>query len=102
MKRKQEQDTVCAMIRLYCRGRHGADELCSDCSALLDYANQRLSACPYGDEKPKCRVCPIHCYAPEMRERIAEVMRYAGPRMMIQHPVMGLRHLLNRSKPEKP
>ena len=39
-----------------------------------------------------------------MRARIREVMRYAGPRMLLSHPLMALRHLLDglrkpRSRP---
>lgn len=28
-----------------------------------------------------------------MKERMREVMRYAGPRMLLYHPVAALRHL---------
>lgn len=34
------------------------------------------------------------CYAPEMRERIREVMRYSGPHMLIRHPLLVVRHAL--------
>ena len=37
-----------------------------------------------------------HCYKPEMRERIRQVMRYSGPRMITKHPVAAIRHLLGR------
>jgi len=30
-----------------------------------------------------------------MRERIREVMRYAGPRMISKHPIMAFGHLLS-------
>jgi hypothetical protein len=29
-----------------------------------------------------------------MREKIREVMRFSGPRMMFYHPVMAVRHLV--------
>lgn len=45
-------------------------------------------------EKPICARCPIHCYKPVMRERIREMMRYAGPRMLRRHPILAIRHLL--------
>jgi hypothetical protein len=31
-----------------------------------------------------------------MRARIREVMRYAGPRMTLYHPVLAIRHLIGR------
>ena len=99
MSQTNELDTLRAMIGLFCRDHHDTEALCTDCSELLDYAAGRLANCRYGAEKPKCRVCPVHCYSPAMRSRISEVMRYAGPRMLLHHPVMGLRHLLNRNKP---
>ena len=30
------------------------------------------------------------------RERIRAIMRYAGPRMMLHHPVAAVRHLLGK------
>jgi len=37
----------------------------------------------------------VHCYAPEMREKIKEVMRYAGPRMLLSHPILAIAHLID-------
>jgi hypothetical protein len=96
MKLERERRTVEAMIRLFCRDTHKGEELCAACSELLAYADERLANCPFGDEKPKCSHCEVHCYRPEMRERITEVMRYAGPRMPLRHPVMALHHILKR------
>ncbi len=95
MNLQNERKTVEAMIRLYCRGNHGARELCEDCAELLGYANERLGKCPFGDEKPVCSQCRIHCYKPEMRKRITAVMRYAGPRMAVRHPLSAVRHLVH-------
>jgi predicted amidophosphoribosyltransferase len=84
------------MIRLYCRGQHGHREgLCPACGELLAYAEARLDACPYGEAKTTCARCPVHCYKPEMRERIRAVMRYAGPRMLWHHPLLAVLHLLD-------
>ncbi len=90
---EQEKKTAERMIRLYCRGREGGDRLCPECAALLEYARQRLSRCPFGERKPTCRRCPVHCYKPDMRERMRRVMRYAGPRMLLHDPVAALVHL---------
>lgn len=96
MTLRHERETVADMVRIYCRGNHGKRELCEDCTALLSYANERLDKCPFGDEKPVCSKCRIHCYKPEMRKRISEVMRYAGPRMAIRHPLSAVRHLVRK------
>lgn len=81
------------MIRLYCRRKEGNRELCSDCAALLDYARFRLRHCRFGNGKPSCRKCRVHCYRPEMRSRIRAVMRFSGPRMLLYHPLEFLRHI---------
>lgn len=91
-----ERDTVKAMIRLFCKAHHTAEPLCDGCTELADYTDQRLDRCPSRADKPKCSHCEIHCYSPAMRKRITEVMRYAGPRMIAHHPIMALRHLLQK------
>ena len=98
---RREERTVAAMLVIYCRDhRHRpgrrvrrADELCPDCAALLAYAAERLRGCRYGAAKPTCANCPVHCYRPVMRERVREVMRYSGPRMIRHHPVLAVSHL---------
>lgn len=83
------------MIRLYCRENHHTKELCSDCSILLKYATERLSRCPFAPNKPTCKNCTVHCYRPEEKERIRQVMRYSGPRMLLHHPCLAIQHLWN-------
>lgn len=39
-----------------------------------------------------CSQCRVHCYAPAQRQAIKDVMRYAGPRMLLSHPVMTVCH----------
>ncbi len=88
------------MIRIYCRNHHGGSPLCGDCSALSAYADDRLDNCPYGEGKPTCQNCPVHCYRKEKRDQIRQIMRYAGPRMIWRHPIMAVRHLIhNRRAP---
>lgn len=104
---KREADTVLAMVRIYCHAHHGTkgDELCPDCQELADYAFKRLSCCPFKEEKPVCAKCKVHCYKPAYREKISEVMRFAGPRVMFKHPILSLEHLwksLTVTPPEKP
>lgn len=101
---ERERKTVEAMIRLFCRNRHGGGDLCPTCEELLAYAGKRLEACPCGEGKPTCTRCPVHCYKPGMREQIRQVMRYSGPRMVWRHPVMAAFHLLDgrRKAPARP
>ncbi len=83
------------MIGIYCRSHHGASKaLCADCEGLLSYAEERISKCPFGVDKPVCNHCTVHCYKPAMREAIQRVMRYAGPRMLGRHPLLAIRHLI--------
>lgn len=101
----RERETVAAMIRLTCADLHGGgDALCGECEALAEYARERLAKCPFQDGKTTCAKCPVHCYRPEMRERIRAVMRYAGPRMLLRHPIMTLCHLWDgrRDAPTRP
>jgi len=96
MSLASERKTVAAMVRLYCRGHHPGPHPCPECVALLAYAEARLAACRYGNAKPVCAQCPVHCYSPRRREQIRDVMRYAGPRMLLCHPLLALGHLLQR------
>jgi len=91
----RERRTVEAMIRLYCHDQHGTagQALCADCQALAAYAGERLAKCPFQENKTVCAKCRVHCYQAQRRERIREVMRYAGPRMLSRHPVMAIQHL---------
>lgn len=102
MNKGKELRVVTLMIKKHCKGNHGTKkgDLCPDCSQLLDYVEFRRNKCPFGDKKPFCSNCRIHCYKPEMRERIRNVMRYSGPRIVLDHPILATRHLIE-SKQEK-
>ncbi len=92
---KMELNTIRVMIRIYCRHHHKPEyELCTDCSDLLDYAADRLDKCPFGEKKPTCENCTIHCYQPDRRQQARQVMRFAGPRMMRRHPILAIIHLI--------
>ena len=96
----REKQTIRAMARIYCEDHHGMTEaLCSECNVLLDYAERRLDTCPFQEEKPACNHCRVHCYSRTMRERVKDVMRYAGPRMLLRHPILSLHHLLDKRRP---
>lgn len=95
---EQEKAMVAEMIRMYCRKHEGNGSLCPSCQELLEYAHSRLDRCRYGEDKPTCKRCPVHCYRPEMKERIKAVMRWSGPRMILYHPVAALKHLVREHK----
>jgi hypothetical protein len=99
----REWKTMETMMKLYCRDQHGTTAaLCAECQGLLNYANVRLDRCRFGEEKPTCAKCPVHCYQRDRREQVKVTMRYAGPHMLWEHPVMSLRHWLDgfRKAPE--
>ena len=92
-KRAREKEVVSCMIRLYCKKKHRTREgLCPDCAALDAYARARSDRCPFMETKTFCSNCKVHCYRPDMREQIRAVMRFSGPRMLLVHPVMAVRH----------
>ena len=100
-KREREKETVSLMIRLYCRKKHGSKELCPECAALDAYARQRSDKCPFMETKTFCSNCRVHCYKKDMREKIREVMRFSGPRMIFHHPIMAIRHVIESKKEQK-
>ncbi|MGA7826810.1 MAG: nitrous oxide-stimulated promoter family protein [Geobacteraceae bacterium] len=94
-RRQREKETIRKMARIYCKAHHRSTPgPCSECRALLSYALKRIDRCPYTQGKPACSACPIHCYDAAMRDKVRQVMRYAGPRMLLCHPWLALRHLL--------
>ena len=97
--RKSKDIKVLAnFISIYCRENHQAEAkdifsikdnglraslgdkeflLCRDCQKLLNHGIAKLLLCPY-DPKPMCKKCETHCYAPEYREKVRQVMRFSG------------------------
>lgn len=100
--RSREQKTLEAMMRLYCRHHHGGKPLCGECGALAEYAERRLERCVFGDAKPTCANCVVHCYRAAERERIRAMMRWAGPRMIFRHPILAFMHKVVDSRRPAP
>ena len=99
----QEQRTVSKMIALYCHAQHHTKGgLCPECAKLLAYAQARISRCPFLPDKPTCAKCPVHCYQPAMRAQIRQVMRYAGPRMLLHDPIAAVQHLAQMLRKPSP
>lgn len=99
MKREREKEVVSLMIALYCHKKHGTKEgLCKECGELRAYARLRSDKCPFMATKTFCSNCRVHCYKPQMREKIREVMRFSGPRMLFYHPLMAIRHVIESKR----
>ncbi len=98
---ERERLTVGKMIDLYCRLNHKKNEICNDCRELKEFSSIRLKRCPFGDDKPICSECTVHCYSKEMRERIKIIMRFSGPKMILYHPLMAIMHIIDNRKKKK-
>lgn len=96
---EDEKKVVAKMIRLYCNSKHNTkDDLCPVCHELNEYALARLERCPFGESKPTCGSCTIHCYKPDKKAQIKSVMRFAGPRMLLVNPIYTVRHFYKEFK----
>jgi len=96
---ERERTTLQMMLKLYCKDHHhSANVLCPECQRLSDYSLTRLSNCKFGEGKPTCSKCTVHCYKPVMRKRIIRIMCYSGPRMLFVHPMIAIRHLIDGLK----
>ena len=105
-RREREKRTISNMVAIYCAGNHDAatraetsfagEPLCPACKAVDDYCVLRTERCRSMAHKTSCEECGNHCYAPAEREQIRAIMRYAGPRMILHHPVAAIRHLLKK------
>ncbi len=94
-----EFKTVKAMVEVYCHDHHGTkDALCSECRELLDYAEVRLDRCPYGEENRRNKASNPPAINPNLKEQMRLVMRYSGPRMLLKHPILAVRHLLHEKR----
>ncbi|MGL4994389.1 MAG: nitrous oxide-stimulated promoter family protein [Bacteroidales bacterium] len=98
MNKTQEKALLKSMITIYCRGKHKSGNICSECNSLLEYAENRLDKCPMGDQRTTCQNCTIHCYSSNMKEKIRDVMRYSGKRIILYHPLSAIRHLMQLVK----
>jgi hypothetical protein len=99
---KREKKTIAYMTEIYCKNHHETHggELCSECQQFKEYAFMRLDKCPFQDKKSTCGKCLIHCYRPDMKEKVKIVMRYSGPQMLLPHPTLALHHVWDaRRKP---
>ena len=91
---QREKTTVAAMIKLYCQANHKpANDLCPECLELLAYSQKRAENCKFGEDKPVCGNCTIHCYKKDMKAKVKDVMRFSGPRLIIYSPIQFIKHI---------
>lgn len=93
-KEKKDLKILALFTSVYCRDHHSAARsalaglpkqlvsleryaCCPSCQEFLVYAIERRLNCPL-EERPVCKHCQIHCYHPEYREKVREIMRYSG------------------------
>lgn len=98
-KLKTELITIEKMTKLYCLQHHQQKvEQCRSCQDFINYAAKKLDRCVYGQNKPACKQCPIHCYKPAEKQLAQRIMRYAGPKMLFKHPILAIKHLIKSQK----
>jgi hypothetical protein len=98
MKIEKEKKISFLMIDLYYKKHKELSN--GEKEELKKYVELRLNKCPFQENKTFCSNCKIHCYKKDMQEKIIMVMRYSGPRMILYHPILAIRHL-RESKREK-
>ena len=100
---EKEKQLIPVMIEQYCHGKHKTKggEVCEECRALTEYALFRLEKCPFKVNKKFCSFCKIHCYKPDMRAKIKDVMKWSGPRMLFSHPVFAISHVVQMIRYKK-
>ena len=70
----REKLTIRSMIALYQRRCPDAQNDAAHYQMLNDYADKRLDKCVFGEDKPACKQCPVHCYQPAKREEMKQIL----------------------------
>lgn len=89
---------IAKFVEVYCAGKHGGQlrqpfplpgglgerRMCPECAEFMAYAIAKRAKCPLEAEKPSCKHCRIHCYGSVQREKVREIMGYAGRKLMLR------------------
>lgn len=62
---------------------------------LIMKAFRHAERCPHSFYKTFCHQCPTTCYKSEDLEHIEPIMKYAGRKIMIKHPLIGTKFVIN-------
>jgi len=96
----KDLDLLALFTAVYCRAHHSGPrkrfqtsalagsgvehhQFCNECSELLLYACDRRIKCPL-NPKPACKHCPVHCYRPDYRAKVREIMRFSGRYLILR------------------
>ncbi len=96
-RQKKDIRLLAKFVEVYCTGNHrtaehaplvlpeglGKRSLCPECTSFLEYGISKRLKCPLEAEKPTCKNCRIHCYDKQRREKVREIMAYAGRKLMM-------------------
>lgn len=97
-QQKKDIRVLGKFVEVYCSGKHRAAEqapvalpagigersLCPECASFLEYAVTKRLKCPLEADKPICKHCRIHCYDRQHREKVREIMSYAGRKLVMK------------------
>ncbi len=94
---EKELKVIGRFTEVWCAGHHHGGQqpvtipggtvtlqLCPDCAEFFAYAVQKRHTCPLEPEKPSCKKCPVHCYAPPQRAKVRQIMAWSGRRMILR------------------
>ncbi len=95
---KHDRKTVgeVAIPEILHQGKRSPKTICADCAELLEHGMKKRALCPL-DPKPSCKNCHIHCYTPEYRGKIREIMAYSGRKMIMRGRLDYLWHYFIKS-----
>jgi hypothetical protein len=109
LNRQQAKDMsiVGRFTEVWCSGHHHSNrqtflvpgsqqtlQLCPECTAFMEYVVKKRLICPLEAEKPSCKHCRIHCYAPQQRAQVKQIMAWSGRRMILRGRLDYLWHYL--------
>ena len=97
ISRKQLKDIniLALFVYVFCKDHHSGitknyyksqyfkaeRDYCPACTDFLEYAIGRRLCCPL-PSKSSCKKCHVHCYRPGHREKVKEIMRYSGRKLI--------------------
>jgi len=85
-----------ALPGILLQGKPSPKTICVACAELLEHGMKKRALCPL-DPKPTCKSCHVHCYTPEYRQKIREIMAYSGRKMILRGRLDYLWHYFIKS-----
>ncbi|MGI6787136.1 MAG: nitrous oxide-stimulated promoter family protein [Acholeplasmataceae bacterium] len=97
----KEKKTFDKMLKIYCKKKHSSTKLCTECVEIQQYAHLKIEKCPFISDKPFCAFCKVQCYQKDMKEKIREIMKFSGPKMIFRAPIQSFKHIMQMIKHRK-